>query len=98
MTIGEDLQFEKGTWVGPDNIFGSVNIVRDFKFDNANDAIRDTEVWENYVGSIDAGGSCVYSDGIPESDILVVDNTCGTFDVFYDSDCDPTVFGGFTCV
>lgn len=98
MTIGEDLQFEKGTWVGPDNIFGSVNIVGDFRFDNSNDAIRDTEVWENHFASIDAGGYCEYHDGIPESDILVVDNTCDTFDVFYDSDCDPTVFGGFTCV
>lgn len=98
MTIGEDLQFEKGTWVGPDNIFGSVDIVGDFRFDNSDDAIRDTEIWENHFGSIDAGGSCNYNDGIPESDILVDDNTCDTFDVSNDSDCDPTVFDGFSCV
>jgi len=97
MTIGEDLQFEQGTWVGPDNIFGTVNIEGNFRFDDANNAIRDTEVWENHFDSIDAGGMCFYN-GIDESEILVFDNTCDDFDVDNDSACDPAVFGGFTCV
>lgn len=47
--------------------------------------------WE----SIDVGDKCNYN--VPEYSISVSDNTCVDFDVNDDSDCDPTVFGGFSC-
>lgn len=98
MTTGEDLQFEKGTWVGPNNFFGSVNIGDDFQFNNDSGATRDTEIWDSTWNNIDAGGKCNYNDGILESSISVSGNTCRDFNVANDSDCDPTVFGGFSCV
>jgi len=97
MTIGQDLQFERGTWIGPDNIFGSVVIADDFQFNNDSGHTRDTEIWDNTWKTIDAGGRCNYNDGIPESSISVSGNVCVDFDVNNDSDCDPTVFGGFSC-
>lgn len=95
MTIGQDLQFERGAWIGPSNTFGSVDIADDFQFNNDSDFTRDTNIWSNTWESIDVGDKCNYN--VPEYSISVSDNTCVDFDVNDDSDCDPTVFGGFSC-
>jgi len=97
MVTGKDLQFEHGTWVGPDNTFLNVDIGDDFQFTEDAGFTRDTKVFDNTWGNIDVDDKCNFKD-IAEADVDVSGNTCAFFDVNDDSDCDPTVYDGFDCV
>lgn len=96
IVTGKDLQFEEGTWVGPDNVFLDVDVGDDFQFNADGVAIRNTEIFDNMWGNIDVNDKCNYN--IPEANIDISGNTCVWFDVNDDGECDPTIYGGFDCV
>lgn len=93
--VGLDLQFEEGTWVGPNNVFMEVDVGDDFQFNNEALATRDAEVFDNTWGDINVDDKCNFN--APVADVSVSGNTCDWFHVDDDDDCAP-VFAGFDCV
>jgi len=100
---GLDFQFEEGTWVGPNNRFGNLEIGDDWQFNGSSAATRETRIWNNSFGDVEAGvtpgenGKCNYNDGHAVGDADIYGNSCSTFDIPDDDDCDD-VYDGFDCV
>ena len=100
---GLDFQFEEGTWVGPNNRFGDLDIGDDWQFNGSAAATRETKIWNNSFGDVEAGmtpgenGKCNYNDGHAVGDADIYGNSCSTFVIPSDGDCDD-VYDGFDCV
>ena len=94
MVIGDDLQFEPGTIVGPYNVFTRITIVDEFRFKEEDDLTDVVKVLRNSWGNITFGKCDIETDNEP----IIRQNRCDTATMGDSSNCGSPIAGGLDCI
>ena len=89
MLVGDDLQFEDDTTVGPENRFTTVTIDDELQFEGT------TRVFGNHWGNMEIH-ECEINTAL--SDLFIKNNRCDSAVIDDPSACVAPIAGGFKCI